>query len=101
TAVAAMSIVSRIIFLIFAVGLGIGQGYQPVCGFNYGAEKYSRVKKAFKFTLCFSEALLGTFAVVCFALAPYAVGLFRKDPEVLEVGVLALRLQCIGLFFLP
>ncbi len=100
-AVAAMSIVSRIIFLIFAVGLGIGQGYQPVCGFNYGAGKYSRVKKAFKFTLGISSVLLGTFAVVCIIAAPYAIGCFRKEPEVLEIGVLALRLQCLGMFFQP
>ncbi|MCD7905196.1 MAG: MATE family efflux transporter [Clostridiales bacterium] len=100
-AVAAMSIVSRITFLIFAVGLGIGQGYQPVCGFNYGAGKYSRVKEAFRFTLILSQILLGALAVICIFIAPYAVGWFRKDPEVLEIGVLALRLQCAGLFFQP
>ncbi|MCD7778727.1 MAG: MATE family efflux transporter, partial [Clostridiales bacterium] len=64
SAVAAMNIVSRVTFLIFAVGLGIGQGYQPVCGFNYGAGKYSRVKKAFKFTLCLGETLLVAFALI-------------------------------------
>ena len=43
-AVAGMTIVNRICFFIFAVGLGIGQGFQPVCAFNYGAKKYKRVK---------------------------------------------------------
>src|SRR5574344_737769 len=43
-AVAAMSIVSRINFFMFAVGLGMGQGFQPVCGYNYGAKKYNRVR---------------------------------------------------------
>lgn len=100
-AVAAMSIVTRLSFFVFAVGLGIGQGFQPVCGYNFGAKIYSRVKKAFKFTLCLSEALLGAFAVVGIVIAPYAIGWFRKDPEVMEIGVLAFRLQCIGLFFQP
>ncbi len=100
-AVAAMSIVSRIVFLVFAVGLGVGQGYQPVCGFNYGAKKYSRVKEAFRFTLVLSEGILGFFAVLCFIAAPYAVGMFRKDPEVLDIGILALRLQCVSMFFQP
>ncbi|MCD8082610.1 MAG: MATE family efflux transporter [Clostridiales bacterium] len=100
-AVAAMSIVSRIVFLVFAVGLGVGQGYQPVCGFNYGAKKYSRVKKAFRFTLILSEGILGFFAIVCFMAAPYAVSLFRKDPEVLNIGILALKLQCVSMFFQP
>ncbi len=100
-AVAAMSIVSRIVFLVFAVGLGVGQGYQPVCGFNYGAKKYSRVKEAFRFTLVLSEGILGFFAIICFIAAPYAVAMFRKDPEVLDIGILALRLQCISMFFQP
>ena len=50
-AVAAMAIVNRISMFIFSVGLGLGQGYQPVCSFNYGAGKYSRVRAAFRATL--------------------------------------------------
>lgn len=46
-AIAAMSIVNRISMFIFSVGLGIGQGFQPVAGFNYGAGKFSRVKRDF------------------------------------------------------
>lgn len=100
-AVAAMSIVSRINFFIFAVGLGMGQGYQPVCGYNYGAGKYSRVRKAFRFTLCFAECLLGTFALISFFAAPQLVGLFQKDPQVVEIGKKALRYQCMALFLQP
>lgn len=100
-AVASMSIVSRIVSLVFAVGLGIGQGYQPVSGFNYGAKKYSRVKEAFWFTFILSEIILGLFAVVCFIAAPNAIGLFRKDPEVLEIGIFALRLQCLSMITQP
>ncbi len=101
TAVAAMSIVSRLAFFIFAVSLGIGQGFQPVCGYNYGAKKYSRVRKAFVFTLGAGEVLLGTFAVVGMFAAPVLIGLFRKDPEVLAIGTTAFRFQCVGLFFQP
>ena len=63
-AVAAMSIVNRICFLIFSVGLGIGQGFQPVSAFNYGAKKYDRVRKGFYFTWAVGELLLGGFAIV-------------------------------------
>ena len=44
-AIAAMGYVSKTVQFIFCVGLGIGQGFQPVAAFNYGAKKYSRVKK--------------------------------------------------------
>ena len=50
-AVAGISIATRIVSFLFCVALGIGQGFQPVSAFNYGAKIYSRVKKGFYFTL--------------------------------------------------
>ena len=97
-AVAAMSIVSRISFFIFAVGLGIGQGFQPVCGFNYGARKFSRVKEAFSFTLVAGEVLLGMFAVAGLLFSNQAIAVFRDDAEVIAFGTPALRYQCMALF---
>lgn len=68
-AVAAMSIVGKIAMFIFSVSIGIGQGYQPVVGYNYGAEKYERVKKAFFFTfkgrLCAYEQRCGYRLFLC------------------------------------
>ena len=46
-AIAAMSIVSRFVMFINSSVIGFGQGFQPVCGFCFGAGKYSRVRKAF------------------------------------------------------
>lgn len=100
-AVAAMSIVSRISFFIFAVGLGIGQGFQPVCGFNYGAKKFSRVKEAFSFTLVAGEVLLGMFAVAGLLFSNQAIAVFRDDAEVIAFGTPALRYQCMALFLNP
>lgn len=100
-AVAAMSIVSRISMFVFSMGLGFGQGFQPVCGFNYGAGKYERVKKAFMFTWGLSEAMLGTIAVVVFIIAPQAITAFRNDPAVIAFGVPALRYQCVALLTHP
>ena len=100
-AVAAMSIVNRISFFIFAVGLGIGQGFQPVASFNYGAKIYSRVKKAFFFTFWAGEALLGGFVIIGLFFSPHLIGIFRDDPTVIEIGTLSLQLQLLALFFHP
>lgn len=100
-AVAAMSIVNRLNFFMFAIGLGIGQGFQPVCGFNYGAKKYKRVKEAFKFTFLVGMVTLGVMAIVGLLLSPGLVGIFRDDPEVIKIGTPALRYSCIALFFQP
>lgn len=100
-AIAAMSIASRVINLLFCVGIGIGQGFQPVSAFNYGAGLYSRVKKGAIFAFLFGTLLMGIFAVFGFAEAGPVVTIFRDDPAVVEIGTVALRAQCIALFFIP
>lgn len=100
-AIAAMGYVGRTSSLIFSVGLGIGQGFQPVSGFNYGAKKYSRVKKGTLFTLGFGVAFIGVISAGCFAFAPQIISLFRKEAEVIAIGSEALRIMCVFLLFLP
>lgn len=100
-AVAAMSIVNRLSMFIFSVGLGIGQGFQPVCGFNYGAKKYGRVRKAFVFTVIASVIMMSTFAIIGLIFPKQAITFFRNDPDVIAFGIPALRYQCIALFVQP
>ena len=100
-AIAAMGYVGRTSSLIFCVGLGIGQGFQPVSGFNFGAKKYSRVKSGTLFTLGFGTAFMGLISAVCFILAPQIIAMFRNEPEVLEIGSQALRIMCVFILFLP
>lgn len=100
-AVAAMSIVTRITNFVFSVGIGIGQGFQPVAAFNYGAKKYSRVKKGFWFTAFSGEILLGLLALVCFIFAETLAVIFQPDPTVVELVVPTLRIHCVGCLLLP
>ncbi len=100
-AIAAMGYVGRTGNLIFSVGIGIGQGFQPVTGFNYGAKRFSRVRKGALFTLCFGMAIIGLLCGGCFALAPSIIGLFRDEPEVLSIGGTGLRILCAMLPLLP
>jgi len=99
--IAAMSIVAKCANLIFSVCVGIGQGFQPVSAFNYGAKKYSRVKSGVKFTWGFSTGVLAALAAACFAFAPQIITVFRHESEVVEIGGKTLRLLCIALLFLP
>ncbi len=100
-AVAAMSIVSRISFFVFALALGIGQGFQPVAAFNYGAEKYVRLRKAFWVTVAMSEGVILAAASAVFLFSGSLVQVFRDDPRVIEIGTRALRLQMATVIFLP
>ena len=95
-AVAGMSIVGRIFMFIFAITLGIGQGYMPVVGYNYGARRFDRVRTSFLFTFKVACAAMTTCAVLCFAFAPSIMRIFiETDPRVVEIGAKALR--CISL----
>ena len=100
-AIAAMSIVNRISMFIFSAVLGIGQGFQPIAGFNYGAKKYSRVRQGFFFTLIFGTIALGIASMAVYINAGSSIQFFRNDPEVITIGIPALHAQCIALFFVP
>lgn len=100
-AIAAMGYVGRTSSMIYSVGVGIGQGFQPVAGFNYGAKKYSRVKKGSYFTMILGILVIGILAALCFGLAPQIISLFRKDAKVVEIGSEALRIMCLFLASVP
>ena len=100
-AVAGMSIVSRIIFFAFSIALGIGQGFQPVSAFNYGAGRYSRVRKGYRFTALASESIIIVGCTLLVIFSNSLIGLFRDDPSVIAVGTRALRLQALANLVLP
>lgn len=96
SAVAAMTVVSKIMMFAASTLIGFGQGFQPVCGFNYGAGLYSRVKKAFYFCCKFSFVFLVIIAIPAYIFAGDIVSLFRgNDSVALEIGTRAMRLQVI------
>lgn len=99
-AIAAMSVVSRYAMFLMCVGLGMGQGFQPVASFNYQAKKYDRVKKGLIFLILFALAVIGGASTVSIFLAPDIVQLFQSAPEVIEIGTPALRNYAIGMMFM-
>ncbi len=96
-AIAGMSVAGRIMMMMASALIGFGQGYQPVCSFNYGAGLTGRVKEGFKFCVKYSTIVLVGIAVVSYVFAPGIISAFSKDPAAVEVGVAALRFQCLSL----
>ena len=94
-----MGVVQRIMQFGASAMIGFGQGFQPFCGFNYGAKLIDRVKKGFWFCVKGSFGFLCLVALLGFVFAPQLVGIFRDDPEVIACGALALRLQCCSFPF--
>ena len=97
-AIAAMGVVQRITMFGASAMLGFGQGFQPVCGFNFGAGLFSRVKKGFWFSVKISTVVLVFLTVLGFLFAPHLIALFRDDPLVIQYGTAALRYQCLTMW---
>ena len=94
-AVAAMSIANRVYNVIRSILVGIGQGFQPVAGYNYGAKKPQRVKAAFRFTVVLGTSVAVLATALLALSAPQLMALFRRDdPEVIRMGAQALRMLC-------
>ena len=95
SAVAAFAVVTRIMMFAFSVVLGFCQGFQPVCGYNYGAKLYGRVRESWLFATCVGTAFLLVISAVGITFAPQIVALFRaEDPVLIEIGAVTLRWQC-------
>lgn len=90
-AIAAMSVVSRIFMFAISALIGFGQGFQPVCGFNYGAKKYGRVREAFWFCVKVSTIFLFALSILGFLLSGHLIGIFRDDPDRDGSGPLPVR----------
>ncbi len=99
-AIAAMSVVNRFSAFVMCVGLGIGQGFQPVAAFNYQAKKYKRVKQGLLVTMAVGAGLILCLALPGFIFAERIVYLFQKSSAVIEIGTPALRFACVGVLFL-
>ena len=103
-AISGMSITTRVMMLLISALIGFGQGYQPVCSFNYGAGKKERVKEGFYFCVKWGTIFLIIVGTVCFIFAPGIIELFISDSDntdiamrmqVIEVGKTALRCQSV------
>ncbi|NLZ54969.1 MAG: MATE family efflux transporter [Thermoanaerobacteraceae bacterium] len=96
-AVAAMAIVTRVFQFAISFLIGFGQGFQPVCGFNYGAKRYDRVLKAFWFCVKVSAVFLATMAAIGFMFSAKIISAFRKeDLDVIAIGTRAFKFYCIA-----
>ena len=100
-AIAAMSVVSRYSNFLMCVGLGMGQGFQPVASFNYQAKKYDRVKKGLLFTTAFGLVFIGAMSTISIIFAEPIISIFQKHPDVIEIGSKALRFTAVGMMFMP
>ena len=99
-AIAAMGIVAKVTMFIAAIAIGIGQGFQTVSSFNFGAGKYDRVRQGFRFSFLMGTVILSVVAVFCAIFAGSIISWFRSDPDVVAIGSVALRWESVSCLFM-
>ena len=104
-ALSGMSIVSKIFMILFSIALGIGQGYQPVCGYNYASKNYKRVRESMMFTLVSCTLVMIMTGIIIFILSNPLIRAFIGEDvenveEVVKIGGTALRFQCLAMPFM-
>ncbi len=94
-AVAAMSVVSRIMLFAASTLIGFGQGFQPVCGFNYGARLYGRVKSAFWFCVKWALVFIIGISIPAFIFSRQITGIFSESQDIADIAYIAMRYQLV------
>lgn len=100
-AVAAMSVDGRLFMVFFSLFIGYGQGFQPVAGYQFGAENKKKLKQAFIFTLWSSIIAAAGIGLAGFLFAPMAMSFFLKEDMAAQIGIFTFRSQCLILPLIP
>ena len=98
-AIAGIAVVQRITSVGNFFQIGIGQGFQPITGYNLGAKRYDRIREAYFTAVRLAFVSVAAIGVITFIWAPQLIAIFRDDPEVVAFGVVTLRLQSITMPF--
>lgn len=97
--IAAISVSNKVFAILFAVMVGYGQGFAPVAGYNYGAKKNDRVRKAIIFTILSQVIASAVTGVLVWIFASPIISLFGENAA-LDLGVLSLRMHAVSLPFM-
>lgn len=100
SAIAAGTIAMKVSYIAYALVIGFGQGFQPVCAMNYGAKKYDRIRKAFKLALLTVTIFLVASVTILAWKADPLIGAFTNQEDVAALAKRMLLAQCVVLPFM-
>ena len=98
--VGAMTVINSIREVVQMPVQGLTNSAQPVMGFNYGAEKYGRVRQAIKFTSAVSIVYTCAIWAGLYFAPGFFIGIFSSEEELLAIGVPAMHIYYFGFFMM-
>ena len=99
-AVAAVTIANKVYLLVRNIIIGLGQGFQPIAGYNYGAGIKKRVRRVMDLSCIIGTAFCVICAAVIALFAGEIISWFRDDPDVIFIGKKALYFACAVMPFM-
>nr|WP_294493980.1 MATE family efflux transporter [uncultured Anaerosporobacter sp.] len=94
--VSVLGIYYKLQTFIYLPANGIVQGMRPIVGYNYGAKQKDRLHKTLRVSLLFAAAIMFIGTIVSLFIPQQILGMFDADVSMLEIGVPALRIICLG-----
>jgi Na+-driven multidrug efflux pump len=91
TEIAVMGVIFTIAMLVFMPMIGISQGTQPIIGYNYGAEKYSRVRQTAIMAIILSTGICVAMYIVIITIPQWLFIPFGGDDNFITIGTHAIR----------
>ena len=99
-AISTFGIIIRIVMFAMMPGIVIGQGLQPILGFNYGAKRYGRALRAIKIAIAAATvSCVGVFLVLYFFPEPF-IRIFTTDNELIALGSYAAKRMFLALYLI-
>ena len=97
-ALATYGVINRFTFVFAMIIMGLNQGMQPIVGYNYGANQYKRMLRAFELTaVCSTFVMSSVFLLALFA-PETMIRLFTHDTELINLSVIPMRVVCCAMF---
>lgn len=90
-AIAGMGVAMKANMLVVLLQLGLASGTQPLVGYNFGAENYTRMKKIMNFSMCVNVIIGVVLTIIYLIFTDNIVMMFIKDVQVVEYGSKMLR----------
>ena len=97
-AIGAMTIINSVAMIFMMPIFGLNQGSQPIIGYNYGAEKYKRVKQAVKSATIVATIIVSIGWIITQAAPHLLISIFNRDEQLVGIASTGMR---IFLLMLP
>jgi putative MATE family efflux protein len=96
-AIGAMTTISSVALMCLMPIFGLNQGAQPIIGYNYGAKKKERYKKAYLLSLKVATIILTVAFIIVQVFPTVIIGFFNKDPELMSISIKGIRIYLLTL----